>query len=187
MLGRDSRFACAILRFIHSPLSVLSRRLCSPPYSPLLLTTLAHHYIDFHIHYHNRTSHEVRDRVCRGSPMLTLSEAEHGVYHNRRVSDALRRHRIFDTTPTSTNPLIPSPLLPLTSYLLPLTSSHLTSPLLPLTSSTLTSYPLPLTSPLLPLHSMACSGQQPCRRYGCGGCLGETAIVVNPTLSIGDA
>ena len=31
------------------------------------------------------------------------------------------------------------------------------------------------------------SGPQPCRRYGCGGCLGETAIVVNPTLSIGDA
>ena len=51
--------------------------------------------------------------------MLTLSEAEHGVYHDRRVSDALHRHRIFDTTPTSTNPLIPSPLLPLTSYLLP--------------------------------------------------------------------
>ena len=61
---------------------------------------------------HNRTSHEVRDRVCRGSPMLTLSEAKHGVYHNRRVSDALHRHRIFDTTPMS-----PSYLLPLTSPL----------------------------------------------------------------------
>ena len=73
-------------------------------------TTLAHHYIDSHIHYHNRTSHEVRDCVCRGSPMLTLSEAEHGVYHDRRVSDALHRHRIFDTTPMST---LTSPLSPL--------------------------------------------------------------------------
>ena len=61
---------------------------------------------------HDRTSHEVRDRVCRGFPMLTLSEAEHGVYHDRRVSDALHRHRIFDTTPMSTHPLFP-----LTSYL----------------------------------------------------------------------
>ena len=69
------------------------------------------------IHYHDRTSHEVRDRVCRlPPPMLPLSEAEHGVYHDRRVSDALHRHRIFDTTPMSPNPLIPSPLLPLTSY-----------------------------------------------------------------------
>ena len=42
--------------------------------------------------------------------MLTLSEAEHGVYHDRRVSDALHRHRIFDTTPMS--------LLPLTSPLI---------------------------------------------------------------------
>ncbi|MDY6105043.1 MAG: hypothetical protein SPH89_00160 [Candidatus Limisoma sp.] len=89
--------------------------------------------------------------------MLTLSEAEHGVYHDRRVSDALHRHRIFDTTPMSTHPLIRSYLLPLTSDLITL------------------------------IHSMACSLPQPCRRYGCGGCLGETAIMVNPTLSIGDA
>ena len=44
--------------------------------------------------------------------MLTLSEAEHGVYHDRRVSDALHRHRIFDTTPMSTHPLITPYLLP---------------------------------------------------------------------------
>ena len=62
--------------------------------------------------------------VYVGSPMLTLSEAEHGVYHDRRVSDALHRHRIFDTTPMSTHPL-----LPLTSYLLPLTSYLSTHPL----------------------------------------------------------
>ena len=28
-------------------------------------------------------------------------------------------------------------------------------------------------------------GPQPCRRYGCGGCLGETAIMGNPTFSLG--
>ena len=28
-------------------------------------------------------------------------------------------------------------------------------------------------------------GPQPCRRYGCGGCLGETAIMINPTFSLG--
>ncbi|MDY5899703.1 MAG: hypothetical protein SPJ05_03385 [Candidatus Limisoma sp.] len=28
---------------------------------------------------------------------------------------------------------------------------------------------------------------QPCRRYGCGGCLGETAIMINPTFSLGEA
>ena len=71
-------------------------------------TTLAHHYIDSHIHYHDRTPPRFVT-VYVGFPMLTLSEAEHGVYHNRRVSDALHRHRIFDTTPMS--------LLPLASYL----------------------------------------------------------------------
>ena len=58
--------------------------------------------------------------------MLTLSEAEHGVYHDRRVSDALHRHRIFDTTPMSTDST--HPLLPLTSHLSPLTSYLLPHP-----------------------------------------------------------
>ena len=73
---------------------------------------------------HNRTSprFEIEGILF---PMLTLSEAEHGVYHDRRVSDALHRHRIFDTTPMSTHPLSPltSHLSPLTSHLSPLTSS----------------------------------------------------------------
>ncbi|MDD6621438.1 MAG: hypothetical protein PUE90_01760 [Bacteroidales bacterium] len=30
-------------------------------------------------------------------------------------------------------------------------------------------------------------GPQPCRRYGCGGCLGETAIMGNPMFSLGEA
>ncbi|MDD7604083.1 MAG: hypothetical protein SPJ71_01090 [Candidatus Limisoma sp.] len=37
------------------------------------------------------------------------------------------------------------------------------------------------------LRSMASSGPQPCRRYGCGGCAGGTAIMGNPMLSVGDA
>ncbi|MDY5999892.1 MAG: hypothetical protein SPJ05_06545 [Candidatus Limisoma sp.] len=35
-------------------------------------------------------------------PTLSISDAERRVYHNRRVSDALHRHRIFDTMPLST-------------------------------------------------------------------------------------
>ncbi|MDY5900182.1 MAG: hypothetical protein SPK37_03775 [Candidatus Limisoma sp.] len=43
------------------------------------------------------------------------------------------------------------------------------------------------THPLIPLRSMASSGPQPCRRYGCGGCAGGTAFMGNPMFSLGEA
>ena len=45
---------------------------------------------------HNRTSprFEIEGILF---PMLTLSEAEHGAYHNGNVSDAHNPQRIYDT------------------------------------------------------------------------------------------
>ena len=53
--------------------------------------------------YHDRPSHEARGVGVASLPTLSISDAERRVYHNRRVSDALHRHRIFDTMPMSTH------------------------------------------------------------------------------------
>ena len=47
---------------------------------------------------------------------LSTSGTEPGVTHNRRVSDALHHHRIFDTMMMSSHPLIPRPSHLYTSY-----------------------------------------------------------------------
>ena len=40
--------------------------------------------------------------------------------------------------------------------------------------------------PLIPLRSIASSGPQPCRRYGCAGCAGGTAVVGNTRLNLSE-
>ena len=63
--------------------------------------------VDSHIHYHNRTSTRFVHIVSLTFTGLSTSGTEPGVTHNRRVSDALHHHRIFDTMMMSTHPLVP--------------------------------------------------------------------------------
>ena len=48
--------------------------------------------------------YEVRSVGVASLPTLSISDAERRAYHNRRVSDALHHHRIFDTMMMSTHP-----------------------------------------------------------------------------------
>ncbi|MDD7604082.1 MAG: hypothetical protein SPJ71_01085 [Candidatus Limisoma sp.] len=60
--------------------------------------------VDSHILYHDRPSHEARGVGVASFPTLSISDAKRRAYHNRRVSDALHHHRIFDTMMMSTHP-----------------------------------------------------------------------------------